>query len=166
MDIAASFGVPCHLSKVGEANVTDRMIAEHAVYGGEGSGGPIDPRVGFVRDSFVGMAQVLDAMAHSGRPISALVADLPKYEIHKTTVHLPSHLEPTIAIDRLFGAVIARFPDARASRLDGLRLDWDDAWLLIRPSNTEPIVRAVAESQSAQRSATLCSAAAEATAEL
>ncbi|MDP1564333.1 MAG: phosphoglucosamine mutase [Pirellulaceae bacterium] len=166
MDIAARFGVPCHLSKVGEANVTDRMMAEQAVYGGEGSGGPIDPRVGFVRDSFVGMAQVLDAMAQSGRPISALVADLPKYEIHKTTVHLPGHLEPAVAIDRLFGAVIARFPDARASRLDGLRLDWDDAWLLIRPSNTEPIVRAVAESKSSQRSEALCAAAAEAAAEL
>ncbi|MBL8853794.1 MAG: phosphoglucosamine mutase [Planctomycetaceae bacterium] len=162
MDIATRFGVPCFLSKVGEANVTDRMIAENAVYGGEGSGGPIDPRVGYVRDSFVGMAQVLDAMAQSHRPISALVSELPKYEIHKTTVQLPNHRELAEAIERLFGAVTSRFPEARASRLDGLRLDWDDAWLLIRPSNTEPIVRAVAESKSASRSAALCEAAAQA----
>jgi phosphomannomutase len=162
LDIAARFGVPCFLSKVGEANVTDRMIAEAAVYGGEGSGGPIDPRVGFVRDSFVGMAQVLDAMAKSGRSISALVADLPKYQIHKTTVQLPGHVELAVAIERLFAAVVARFPEAQVSRLDGLRLDWADAWLLVRPSNTEPIVRAVAESKSAQRSRDLCDAAAQA----
>ncbi len=159
LDIATRFGVPCFLSKVGEANVTDRMIAEGAVYGGEGSGGPIDPRVGYVRDSFVGMAQVLDAMAQSRRPISALVSDLPKYEIRKTTVQLPAHLELSIAIERLFGAVSARFPEATVSKLDGLRLDWDDAWLLIRPSNTEPIVRAVAESKSVERSVALCDAA-------
>jgi phosphomannomutase len=166
MDIAARYGAPCFLSKVGEANVTDRMIAEKAVYGGEGSGGPIDPRVGFVRDSFVGMAQVLDAMAQSGQSISALVGNLPKYEIRKTTVQLPQHLELSVAIDGLFQAMIARFPDAQVSRLDGLRLDWDDAWLLIRPSNTEPIVRAISESKSGPRSVALCEAAVHAASEL
>ena len=60
-DLVSRFGVPCFLSKVGEANVTDMMLQQRAVFGGEGNGGPIDPRVGYVRDSFVGMALVLDA---------------------------------------------------------------------------------------------------------
>jgi phosphomannomutase len=158
-DIAAKFRVPCYLSKVGEANVTDRMIGENAVYGGEGSGGPIDPRVGFVRDSFVGMAQVLDAMARNGESISGLVANLPDYKIRKTTIQLPGHIEASVAIERLFQTLEAKFPEAQASRMDGLRLDWDDAWLLIRPSNTEPIVRAVAESKSMTRSQELCDSA-------
>ena len=155
LDIAERFGVPCHLTKVGEANVTDRMLSERAVYGGEGSGGPIDPRVGYVRDSFVGMAQVLDAMAASGLPISGLVAQLPRYEIRKTTISVGPE-QANAGFAALFDRLEAQFPDARASRMDGLRLDWADAWLLIRPSNTEPIVRAVAESTSAERSTELC----------
>lgn len=160
LDIAQRFGVPCHLSKVGEANVTDRMLAEAAVYGGEGSGGPIDPRVGYVRDSFVGMAQVLDAMAATGLPVSELVAQLPRYEIRKTTISVAAE-QVAAGFDGLFDRLAAHFRDAQASRMDGLRLDWDDAWLLIRPSNTEPIVRAVAESKSGERSAELCRVAAE-----
>ena len=64
--IAAAAGVSAHRSAVGEANVADMMIAENATYGGEGNGGPIDPRVGYVRDSFVGMAQVLELMTKTG----------------------------------------------------------------------------------------------------
>ena len=64
--LAADAGVASHRSAVGEANVADMMIANQATYGGEGNGGPIDPRVGYVRDSFVGMAQVLDLMTSHG----------------------------------------------------------------------------------------------------
>ncbi len=85
-DLADEFGVPCYHAKVGEANVTALMMDKHAVFGGEGNGGPIDPRVGFVRDSFVGMALILDAMAKSGLPLSQLAAALPQYAIHKTKV--------------------------------------------------------------------------------
>ena len=62
-DIAARHGVPLFRSAVGEANVIDAMLEHHAIFGGEGNGGPIDPQVGLVRDSFVGMALLLDAMA-------------------------------------------------------------------------------------------------------
>ena len=62
-DLADRYGVPFFRSAVGEANVVDAMLAHQAVFGGEGNGGPIDPRVGYVRDSFVGMALILDAMA-------------------------------------------------------------------------------------------------------
>jgi phosphomannomutase len=78
-DLARMYSVPFYRSKVGEANVVDLMLDRGAVIGGEGNGGVIDPRVGLVRDSFVGMALVLDAMATRGLPVSDLADELPKY---------------------------------------------------------------------------------------
>src|SRR5204862_2027741 len=80
-DVAEKLGLPFFRSAVGEANVVDEMLLRGAVFGGEGSGGPIDPRVGLVRDSFVGMALVLDAIASRGKKISELADELPRYEI-------------------------------------------------------------------------------------
>ena len=139
-DICQAHGCDLHLSAVGEANVTNKMKELDAVYGGEGNGGPIDPRVGFVRDSFVAMAQVLDAMAKSEKPISELAAQIPRYEICKTKIEIDREKIPA-----LYEAMKVAFPDANQETMDGLRLDWPDRWILIRPSNTEPIVRAIAE---------------------
>lgn len=155
-DICDAHDSDIRLSAVGEANVTSLMIERDAVYGGEGNGGPIDPRVGYVRDSFVAMAQTLDAMAASDRTISELVAALPRYEICKTKVSIEREKIPG-----LFEQLKARFSEATVSEVDGLRLDWGDRWMLVRPSNTEPIVRAFAESKSAQQAQELCDAAAE-----
>jgi phosphomannomutase len=121
------------------------MLEVGAVFGGEGSGGPIDPQVGPVRDSFVGMATILAAMASRGKKVSELADELPRYEIRKATVQLAGDNLPAAlaAIERHFG-------DARADRLDGLRLDWPDRWVIIRGSNTEPIVRIIAEGPSAE----------------
>ena len=143
-DLAAECGVPLFRSPVGEANVVDEMLRRGAVLGGEGSGGVIDPRVGLVRDSFVGMALLLDAMAARQMSISALADELPHYEIRKTTIPLARERLPSA-----LAAIERHFADALADHQDGLRLDWPDRWLLIRPSNTEPIVRAVAEAGAA-----------------
>jgi phosphomannomutase len=157
-DLARTYGVPFFRSKVGEANVVDLMLKEGAVLGGEGNGGVIDPRVVLVRDSFVGMALVLDAMAARGLPVSALADELPQYAIHKTAITVPAE-RMAAGLD----AVERRFRDAAADRLDGLRLDWPKgAWLLVRPSNTEPIVRAIAEAPTAEQAQTLCAQAASA----
>ena len=75
--------VACHRSAVGEANVVDRMIESQAVIGGEGNGGVIDPRVGLVRDPFIGMGMILNLMAETGKKLSELVAELPSYQIVK-----------------------------------------------------------------------------------
>jgi phosphomannomutase len=139
-DLAKKYNVPFFRSKVGEANVVDLMLAEKATIGGEGNGGAIDPRVGLVRDSFVGMALLLDAMVSRSEPISVLADELPSYAIHKSKVEL--------APDQVAGALDSlekHFSEATSDRLDGLRLDWPNKWLLIRASNTEPIVRVVAE---------------------
>ena len=155
-DIAARHGVPFYRSAVGEANVVDCMLAHDAVFGGEGNGGPIDPRVGLVRDSFVGMAQLLAAMAKRGLPISRLADELPRYAIEKTKVE--------VAADKVaagLDALARKSPDAKADWMDGLRLDWPDRWLLVRASNTEPIVRAIAEAPDPAGAKELCRRAAE-----
>ena len=156
--IAARHGAACRVSAVGEANVVDAMLASGAILGGEGNGGVIDPRVVLVRDSFVAMALVLERMCtggtgsgRDGKPIASidsLARALPQFVMKKTKVDLSPELQgPALAtaIDRIERA----FPTARASRLDGLRLDWESGWLLVRSSNTEPIVRIVAEAADA-----------------
>ena len=157
-DLAAKYDVPFYRSKVGEANVVDKMLEVGAILGAEGNGGIIDPRVVLVRDSFVGMALVLDAMEARDLPVSALADELPAYAIHKTTIAVPSAEIPA-ALDKL----AALFADATSDRLDGLRLDWPNgAWLLVRPSNTEPIVRAIAEAPTAAEARELCERASRA----
>jgi phosphomannomutase len=155
-DIAEARGSKLHLSAVGEANVTDQMIALSAVYGGEGNGGPIDPRVGYVRDSFAAMAQVLDAMAANDKSINELVAEIVSYDIYKTKIEIDRDNIP-----QLYEKLQAEFSDAEVSTMDGLRLDWPDKWMLVRPSNTEPIVRAIAEARSMDEAKSLCDKAAE-----
>jgi len=156
-DIAERHGSRLVRSPVGEANVCDRMLAENAVFGGEGSGGPIDPRVGYVRDSFVGMALVLAGLAERGGTLSQWVDSLPCYAIEKTKFTLEA-----ARVAPLWDALERKFPEAQASRDDGLRLDWPDqrAWLLVRGSNTEPIVRAIAEAPTAEAAKKLCEAVA------
>jgi phosphomannomutase len=150
-DLAAQFGVPCHRSAVGEANVADRMLEVGAVIGGEGNGGVIDPRVGLVRDPFIGMGLVLNLMAETGKKLSELAAGLPAYRIVKDKYTVPRDRLPG-----LFEALGRRWPDAAADRLDGLRLGWADRWVHVRPSNTEPIVRVIAEAPRAADAEALC----------
>lgn len=154
-DLANRYKVPMVRSAVGEANVVEMMDAYDAVLGGEGNGGIIDPRVGYVRDSFVGMALLLDAMAERELPVSRLADELPRYEMLKAKANVPTELVP-----RALEALSTHFGDAQADRLDGLRLDWPGRWLLVRASNTEPIVRIFAEAPSAEQARRLCDEAA------
>ena len=150
-DLAERYGAPFFRSAVGEANVVGLMRQHAAIFGGEGNGGPIDPRVGYVRDSFVGMALVLDAMAARAMTAGQLADELPRYAMHKTKISLERE-----RIGAVLDQLISRFPSATADRLDGLRLDWSDRWVLIRASNTEPIVRVIAEAPSDLEAQALC----------
>jgi phosphomannomutase len=154
-DVAAELGCECHRSAVGEANVVARMRELGAVLGGEGNGGVIDPRVGWVRDPFVGMADILSLMAEEGKPFSQLVAELPRYAMLKTKYEVAREKLPAA-----LAALSARWPDARVDREDGLRLDGPDWWLHVRGSNTEPVVRVIAEAPTEERVRQLCDAAA------
>ncbi len=142
-DIAASVDCVCHRSAVGEANVVDRMSQVGALIGGEGNGGVIDPRIGLVRDPFIGMGLILNLMADTGKKLSALVAELPAYCIVKEKYTIASH-----RLTDLFLALEQRWPEARLNREDGLRLEWADRWVHVRASNTEPIVRVIVEARS------------------
>ena len=141
-DVAARHGCECIRVPVGEVNVAVRMRSIGAAIGGEGNGGVIDPRVHYGRDSLVGIALILEHMATSGRKLSELVAALPQYVIRKTKVDLDRG-RTTEALARL--AEEAKGEGARMNTDDGLRLDWDDHWVHVRPSNTEPVVRVIAE---------------------
>ncbi|MBI3839009.1 MAG: phosphoglucosamine mutase [Planctomycetia bacterium] len=150
-DLAEKYNVPFFRAAVGEANVVDAMLMHASVLGGEGNGGVIDPRVGLVRDSFVGMTMILDAMARRKMKVSQLADELPRYEIVKTKLTLPREKIPAA-----LQAVERHFRDGQADRLDGLRLDWPGKWLLIRASNTEPIVRVIAEAPTSAEAQRLC----------
>jgi len=154
--LAAAAGVIAYRSAVGEANVADKMIASKASYGGEGNGGPIDPRVGYVRDSFVGMAQVLALMTEQNLPLASLVDALPKLAIHKSKATVDAAVLPAAMM-----RIAERFADAKADFSDGLRLAWADRWLLIRGSNTEPIVRLIAEAETEAQAKQMCEEAAD-----
>jgi phosphomannomutase len=154
-DLAGKYGVPFFRSAVGEANVVDKMLEAGAVLGGEGNGGVIDPRVGLVRDSFVGMALLLEAMASRGRPISHLADELPRYSIVKTKISLSADKVPAA-----IHALERHFSGASCDCMDGVRFDWPGKWLLVRASNTEPIVRAIAEAQTVEEARQLCDEAA------
>ena len=150
-DIAKKYDIPIFRSAVGEANVVDMMLAKEATFGGEGNGGPIDPAVGYVRDSFVGMAQILDAMATTGKTIAMLADALPKYTLIKRKMDMELTKVP-IMLDKVASA----FKHLRCDRMDGLRIDHGDAWVLLRGSNTEPIIRIFAEAPTMERANKLC----------
>lgn len=155
-DIAAKYGCEFHRSYVGEAHVVQKMIDVSAILGGEGNGGVIEPKVGFVRDSFVSMAYVLAGLASSDRTLAAWADSLPKYTIVKDKLTCPRE-KVGIACEALSSA----YSDATASEGDGLRLDWDDRWVQVRASNTEPIIRVIAEAPEESTAKNLCAEAIE-----
>jgi len=150
-DIARRFGRQCLRAAVGEANVAEMMRETGALIGGEGNGGVIDPRVGFVRDPFIGMGWILNLMAETRQKLSELVAGLPATKMVKDKF--------TVGRDRLpslFADLRKRWPEAAVNDLDGHRLDWKDRWVHVRPSNTEPIVRVIAEAATESEAQALC----------
>ncbi|MBX3385566.1 MAG: hypothetical protein KF768_03255 [Phycisphaeraceae bacterium] len=142
-DVATKFGAKVVRASVGEANVVEAMKKHHAVMGGEGNGGVIWPEVTYIRDSLSGMALVIALMARTKKTVSQLVADIPAYSILKRKVDLP---DLSVA-NRACEAVAKRFKDHRLDRQDGVRvdIDADRAWVHVRASNTEPIMRLIAE---------------------
>lgn len=153
-DVAARHGCAFHRSYVGEAHVVAMMQSVGAVLGGEGNGGVIEPRVGFVRDSFVSMACVLAGLTARGGSLSGWVATLPRYEIVKDRLTCPRE-----RVTAACAALRQTFTDAQAVEGDGLRLDWSDRWVQVRASNTEPILRVIAEAPDATMARQLCESA-------
>jgi len=142
-DVAKSFECPIFLTKIGEVNVTDEMEKQQAVIGGEGNGGVIYPRINFARDSLVGMALVLHLLAQKGQPVTELMKSFPSYSIVKQKLVCPSHRVATVL--KMLREEYAGYPvDAR----DGIKVMLHNGWFLVRGSNTEPVIRVVAEAGS------------------
>ena len=142
-DIAKQFDCPIFRTKIGEVNVTDGMRQHNAVIGGEGNGGVIYPRINFARDSLVGMALVLHLLAESGKSVSELLDTFPRYSIVKEKMECSSQRIPSVL--RMLRQEYANFPiDSR----DGVKVTMPEGWFLVRGSNTEPIIRVVAEARS------------------
>jgi phosphomannomutase len=140
-DIAARFGATVLRTPVGESNVVRRMLDAGAIIGGEGSGGVILPAVHPGRDAMVGIALILQMLLEHGGPLSGLRSSLPQYTIVKGRIGL-SGGSPDAVLHRLSARYASK---ARINNDDGLRLDFPDSWVHLRKSNTEPIVRVIAE---------------------
>lgn len=145
-DVCARHGARVVRTAVGEANVVEAMKRHGAIFGGEGNGGVIWPRVTFIRDSLGAMGLTLALMARTGRSISQLVADIPAYAIVKRKVELTDKSQAARAVE----AVKRGFATERIDTQDGVRVDLESerAWLHVRGSNTEPIMRLIAEAPS------------------
>jgi len=138
-DAARAHGASVARAPVGEANVARAMRSAKAVVGGEGNGGVMLPALHLGRDAPLAAALILDLLASGEQSVSERVAARPRYAIVKAKAPRGGDLAA------LYRALEAAFPDAEFDRQDGLRLGWDDRWLHVRPSGTEPIVRIIAE---------------------
>ncbi len=144
--MAARYGCPVFRTRVGEANVTEGMRLHGAPIGGEGNGGVIWPTVNFARDSLVGMALVLHRLAESGRPVSALAADYARFHQVKLQRHCPADQARSV-----LRQARQAWADRPLDVCDGVKVRLEDGWFILRASNTEPIVRVIAEASSEER---------------
>ena len=150
--IAKEHGVEIFRSPVGEINVAEVMKEHNCVIGGEGNGGIILPDLHFTRDAPLGMALILSYMATSGKKISELAAEIPKYYMHKTKLDLAENID----FDEVSERILEDFSDKKLDTQDGIKIIDADFWIHIRKSGTEPIVRIIAESSSEEGSNKLC----------
>lgn len=158
-DVAAVTGAEVHRSPIGEINVILEMLRREAVIGGEGNGGVIWPALHHARDSFAGMALILEHLATTGRTVTEALAGVGRYVMLRRRVPRPPLREVgrmTAALQRHYEAVT----EARVDTRDGVRVDLPDGWVHLRASNTEPILRLQAESHDEATAARLIDAVA------
>ncbi len=143
-DVTHKYGTEYFASAVGEVNVVAQMKAQNAIIGGEGNGGVILPELHYGRDALVGVALMLSYMAKSGKSTLELKASYPQYVISKNKIQLT----PEIDVDALLDKVAKKYSDFPVSTIDGVKIDFDEGWVHLRKSNTEPIIRIYSESTS------------------
>ena len=146
-DAARECGAEVVRTPVGEVHVARAILRLAAVIGGEGNGGVMYPALHAGRDAPVAAALLLTLLARSGQRVSELVAAAPRYTIVKAKAERGTR-NAERGLEDVYAALRRRFPDASADTQDGLRLAWRDRWLHVRPSNTEPIIRLIAEAPS------------------
>ncbi len=145
-DVTNAHGCSYNAAAVGEVNVTTKMKETGAVIGGEGNGGVIYPEAHYGRDALVGVALFLTLLAKSGKKVSELKATYPAYEIVKDKVTLT----PDINVDAVLEAVKDEYKGEQITDIDGVKIDFADSWVHLRKSNTEPIIRVIAEASTSE----------------
>ena len=146
-DAARDCGATVVRTPVGEVHVARKIVELRAPIGGEGNGGVMYAALHVGRDAPVAAALVLALLARTGRRVSEWVAAAPRYAIVKAKLQRGTR-NAERGLDDVYAALRSRFPEASADTQDGLRLAWRDRWLHVRPSNTEPIIRLIAEAPS------------------
>lgn len=141
-DVTEKHGGQYFASAVGEVNVVNMMKEKEAVIGGEGNGGIIVPELHYGRDALIGIALFLSHLAHSKKSIKQLRNTYPDYFISKNKITL----ENGVDVKTVFGKIKEKYPHNPANEIDGLKIHFDNDWVHLRTSNTEPIIRIYAES--------------------
>ncbi len=143
-DVTEKYGANYSASAVGEVNVVEKMKETDAVIGGEGNGGIIYPALHYGRDSLVGIALFLTHLAYFKKTCSALRATYPDYFISKNKIEL----SPEMDVDDILIKMAEKYKAHKPSTIDGVKINFEKEWVHLRKSNTEPIVRIYAESNS------------------
>ncbi|MEA3495789.1 MAG: phosphoglucosamine mutase [Bacteroidota bacterium] len=147
-DITEKHGCSYNASAVGEVNVVKMMKETNAVIGGEGNGGIIYPAIHYGRDSLVGVALFLTFLSKTGKNISELRSSYPEYYISKNKIQLTDKID----VNELLEKVKEKFKNQKINTIDGVKIEFDNEWVHLRKSNTEPIIRVYAESTSEAKS--------------
>ncbi|MBP5400213.1 MAG: phosphoglucosamine mutase [Bacteroidales bacterium] len=142
-DVSARYGVEYNASAVGEVNVVEKMKATNAIIGGEGNGGVIYPALHYGRDALVGIALFLSYMATSGKSCTEIRRQYPVYVISKNKIEL----RPNMDVKAILAHIAEKYADKQVNTIDGVKIDFDNGWVHLRPSNTEPIIRIYAEAE-------------------
>ena len=143
-DVTQKAGQVYEPSAVGEVNVVTKMKELGAKIGGEGNGGIIYPELHYGRDSLVGIALFLTHLAHEGKTVSQLRATYPSYYMSKNKIELT----PEIDVDEVLVKVQKKYRNEQINTIDGVKIDFENQWVHLRKSNTEPIIRIYSESDS------------------
>jgi len=148
-DITEKHGGQYKAAAVGEVNVVKAMKSVDAVIGGEGNGGVIYPPLHYGRDALVGIALFLTHLAKSGKKCSALKATFPSYVISKNKIQLT----PDIDVDKILAGITSAYKNYPVNTIDGVKIEFENGWVHLRKSNTEPIIRVYAEGRNAEEAA-------------
>lgn len=152
-DVTKDYNCSYSASAVGEVNVTTEMKRTGAVIGGEGNGGVIYPPAHYGRDALVGVALFLTHLAKSGKKVSELKAGYPQYSISKSKIELT----PDIDVDAILDAIKKKYANEKITDIDGVKIDFKESWVHLRKSNTEPIIRIIAEAHTMEEAEELSS---------
>ena len=152
-DVTKNYNCSYSASAVGEVNVTTEMKRTGAVIGGEGNGGVIYPPAHYGRDALVGVALFLTHLAKSGKKVSELKVGYPQYSISKSKIELT----PDIDVDAILDAIKKKYANEKITDIDGVKIDFKESWVHLRKSNTEPIIRIIAEAHTMEEAEELSS---------